>query len=125
MKKSFFCLLLLLVNFSYSAWGDVSDRMKARLSDVVAAKDAGTVGEGVDGYLHLRSSSNSTAQKLVAAENADRKELFQKLSAKTGGDVSFLSRFVRSLPAVQLRTCPLNLRSSPIVMDLSMGLSKK
>src|SRR6056300_237153 len=92
MKKSFFCLLLLLVNFSYSAWGDVSDRMKARLSDVVAAKDAGTVGEGVDGYLHLRSSSNSTAHKLVAAENADRKELFQKLSAKTGGDVSAVAR---------------------------------
>jgi uncharacterized protein YdbL (DUF1318 family) len=92
MKKSFICLLLLLVNFSYSAWGDVSDRMKARLSDVVAAKDAGTVGEGVDGYLHLRASSNSTAQKLVDAENADRKELFKKLSAKTGGDVSAVAR---------------------------------
>ena len=92
MKKSFICVLLLLVNFSYSAWGDVSDRMKARLSDVVAAKDAGTVGEGVDGYLHLRSSTNSSAQKLVEAENADRKELFQKLSAKTGGDVSAVAR---------------------------------
>ena len=92
MKKSFICVLLLLVNFSYVAWGDVSDRMKARLSDVVAAKDAGTVGEGVDGYLHLRASSNSTAQKLVEAENADRKELFQKLSAKTGGDVSAVAR---------------------------------
>ena len=98
MKNSFICLLLLLVNFSYSAWGDVSDRMKARLSDVVAAKDAGTVGEGVDGYLHLRASSNSTAQKLVEAENADRKELFQKLSAKTGGDVSAVaSQFSQSI----------------------------
>jgi len=92
MKKSLLCFLLLFVNFVPAVWGDVSDQMKARLSDVVAAKDAGTVGEGVDGLLHLRSSSNSAAKKLVEAENADRKQLFKNLAKKTGGDVSAVAR---------------------------------
>ena len=38
--------------------------MKSRLSDLVAAKDAGSIGEGVDGFVHLRDNDNSMAQNL-------------------------------------------------------------
>jgi len=92
MKKSVFYLFIFFVNLLPALWADYSDRMKARLSDVVAAKDAGAIGEGVDGFLHLRQTSNAAAKKLVDSENADRKQLFQDLSAKTGGDISAIVR---------------------------------
>ena len=85
------CLPLALL-FTVSLWADYSDRMKQRLSEVVAAKDAGSIGEGVDGFLHLRESSNSGAAKLVESENSDRKQLFADLASKTGGDVSAVAR---------------------------------
>ena len=92
MKTGFFSFVLLFFTLSFSAWADFSDRMKARLSDVVAAKDAGTVGEGVDGFLHLRKSSNEKAARLVESENKDRKQLFKHLADKTGGDISAVAR---------------------------------
>ncbi len=76
---------------SYS-WANYSERMKERLTEVVAAKDAGTVGEGVDGFLHLREASNRSAAKLVDSENEDRKQLFKDLAVKTGGDVAAVAR---------------------------------
>jgi uncharacterized protein YdbL (DUF1318 family) len=85
------CLPLALL-FTVSLWADYSDRMKQRLSEVVAAKDAGSIGEGVDGFLHLRELSNSGAAKLVESENSDRKQLFADLASKTGGDVSAVAR---------------------------------
>lgn len=85
------CLPLALL-FTVSLWADYSDRMKQRLAEVVAAKDAGSIGEGVDGFLHLRESSNSGAAKLVESENLDRKQLFADLASKTGGDVSAVAR---------------------------------
>jgi len=71
---------------------DFSDRMKNRLTEVITAKDAGSVGEGVDGYLHLREVDNTNAKKLVESENADRKSLFQALSRKTGGSEETVAR---------------------------------
>jgi len=75
MKKSLLCFLLLFVNFVPAVWGDVSDRMKARLSDVVAAKDAGTVGEGVDGLLTyaplpIAQPRNWLRQRMPTANNS-------------------------------------------------------
>jgi len=94
---------LLIPVFLFCAFGaglsaNFSDSMKARLSELVAAKDAGSIGEGVDGYVHLRDGGNSTAQKLVAAENADRKQLFASLSQKTGGSVEAVAeKFSKAL----------------------------
>jgi len=92
MKIRLLCCLPLALLFTVSLWADYSDRMKQRLSEVVAAKDAGSIGEGVDGFLHLRESSNSGAAKLVESENSDRKQLFADLASKTGGDVSAVAR---------------------------------
>jgi uncharacterized protein YdbL (DUF1318 family) len=61
--------------------------MKTRLPKVLVAKDAGTIGEGTDGFLHSREGGSVETQALVDAENKDRKALFNALSAKTGGSV--------------------------------------
>ena len=86
------CLFLLpLVGLlSTSLFGGSDDfvsGMKTRLPKVLLAKDAGTIGEGTDGLLHSRESGSVETQTLVAAENQDRKALFNALSAKTGGSV--------------------------------------
>ena len=71
--------LTVLVQFSH-ADADLGKRMKARLPDVLIAKDGGRVGEGSDGLLHMRDDNasrddNATVnlRKLVASENKDRK----------------------------------------------------
>ncbi len=92
MKTRIFSSLLFAFVLLSTAWADYSDRMKARLSEVVAAKDAGSVGEGVDGFLHLRQSSSQSVAKLVESENEDRKELFKDLAHKTGGDPAAVAR---------------------------------
>jgi uncharacterized protein YdbL (DUF1318 family) len=92
MKIRLLFLLPLALLFTVSLWADYSDRMKQRLSEVVAAKDAGSIGEGVDGFLHLRELSNTGAAKLVESENSDRKQLFADLASKTGGDISAVAR---------------------------------
>ena len=92
MKFLSFQILLFSLLMVPSIWADYSDRMKARLSEVVAAKDAGSVGEGVDGFLHLRETSNTSAAKLVNSENDDRKQLFKALADKTGGDISAVAK---------------------------------
>jgi uncharacterized protein YdbL (DUF1318 family) len=92
MKIRFLTCLPFALLFTAFLWADYSDRMKQRLSDVVIAKDAGSVGEGVDGFLHLRELSNIDAAKLVESENSDRKQLFADLASKTGGDVAAVAR---------------------------------
>ena len=92
MKTAIFPFLLTFLLLTPSSWGDYSDRMKSRLSDVVAQKDAGTIGEGMDGFLHMKNSSNSAVIALVKAENNDRRELFKALAAKTGGDSTAVAR---------------------------------
>ena len=72
---------LLLFTFSFFvtqlyADSDLTTRMKARLSEVVTAKDKGLIGESVDGLLLIRNTkADSKTKDLVNAENLDRKSL--------------------------------------------------
>ena len=60
--------------------------MKERLPEVIKAKGEGTVGEGVDGLLHLRADDASAElKKMVASENKDRNALFASIAKKTEG----------------------------------------
>ena len=96
--KKLLTSLFLLTFFAGGLQADFSDSMKARLGDLVAAKDTGSIGEGVDGYVHLRDSGNAAARKLVDAENADRKKLFTSLAGKTGGTVQAVAeKFSKAL----------------------------
>lgn len=84
----FSALSFLLVPFA-QADSSFATSMKERLSDVIKAKGEGTVGEGVDGLLHIRDD-NASAQleKMVGQENKDRKALFANVAKKTGGKTS-------------------------------------
>jgi len=90
MKTQFPLLLLyalsfLLVPFA-QADSSFAASMKERLPEVIKAKGEGTVGEGVDGLLHIRAADASAdLEKMVASENKDRKSLFASLAKKTGG----------------------------------------
>ena len=77
----------------------LAKRMKARLPDVIEAKDAGSVGEGVDGFLHLRDDGASASlEKMVGDENKDRKALFADLAKKTGGSVDAVAeKFAKAM----------------------------
>jgi len=76
-----------------------SKRMKERLPDVLQAKDAGSIGEGVDGMLHVRADDASASVKeMVGAENTDRKTLFAALAKKTGGSTAAVAeKFARAM----------------------------
>ena len=98
LMKNLLIPVFLFCALGAGSFANFSDSMKARLSELVTAKDAGSIGEGVDGYVHLRDVGNSSAQKLVAAENADRKQLFASLSQKTGGSVQAVAeKFSKAL----------------------------
>ncbi len=92
MKKSPFLLSLFLLPALLNASSDFSERMKARLREVLEAKDSGQVGEGVDGYLHLREGGGASVLQLVDSENADRRLLFADLASKTGGKLEEVAR---------------------------------
>ena len=89
VRRSLFLLSLagLLSASLFGGSDDYVSGMKTRLPKVLVAKDAGTIGEGTDGLLHSREGGSVETQALVAAENKDRKALFNALSAKTGGSV--------------------------------------
>ena len=93
MKTHFSLLLLTTLSFLLAPFvqADTSyaTSMKERLPNVIKAKGAGTVGEGVDGLLHIRGDDASTElEKMVAAENKDRKALFANLAKKTEGSTA-------------------------------------
>lgn len=63
----------------------LADKMRQRYPEIQALKSKGYVGETNRGYLELRPSDDlkgdekNAAQKLIAAENADRKALYQEI----------------------------------------------
>ena len=86
MKKiNHICLAFLsFLTFSSLLHADYKERMKERLPKIIEAKGTGLIGEGVDGFLHLRGKKEKMLVQLVAVENQDRKEFFKVASTKTG-----------------------------------------
>ena len=83
-----FSLSFLLVPF-VQADSSFASTMKERLPEVIKAKGEGTVGEGVDGLLHIRTEEASAdLEKMVASENKDRQALFASLARKTKGSTA-------------------------------------
>lgn len=58
--------------------------MRERVPAIDKLKEAGVVGEANTGLLAVRTP-DAEAEKVVAAENADRAVLFAELAKKTGG----------------------------------------
>jgi uncharacterized protein YdbL (DUF1318 family) len=81
-------LILLLVPFA-QADTSFATSMKKRLPEVIKAKGDGTIGEGVDGFLHIRGDDVTTeVEKMVTSENKDRKALFASIAKKADGESS-------------------------------------
>jgi len=56
--------------------GDLKSRMFDRLPEILAAKNAGKLGEGSDGLLYVRPSAGDDEVKLAKDDNADRTTYF-------------------------------------------------
>lgn len=63
--------------------GGIKARMKSRLPKIVQLKATGIVGETHDGYLAF-VGAQKTEQALVAAENEDRKKVYQAIAKQQG-----------------------------------------
>jgi uncharacterized protein YdbL (DUF1318 family) len=73
--------------------------MRERVAVIDKLKAAGSVGEANTGLLAVRAPGEE-AEKVVAAENADRTVVFGELAKKTGGSAEDAGRtFARQLAA--------------------------
>ena len=71
---------------------EAAGRIKARLVQIDALKASGDVGEAADGYLFKRIPLEPRQDSLVDSENADRRILYQSVSARTGQGVEDVGR---------------------------------
>jgi hypothetical protein len=78
-----FTLALVLLITAPASAGSLQDRMKARLPEIVTLKSKGIIGETYQGYLAFVGQSREGAD-IVAAENDDRKMLYQEIAQKAG-----------------------------------------
>jgi len=82
-------LALTTMNLSAQDLSAVQARMKERLPQVAQQKAQKVVGEDRAGFLALvKADAGATVQKLVEAENADRKVVYAALAAKAGTDAA-------------------------------------
>jgi len=63
--------------------GDIKSRMKSRLPKIVQLKAKGIVGETNDGFLAFVGAQKAE-QDLIAAENEDRKKVYQAIARQQG-----------------------------------------
>lgn len=70
----------------------VRARMEQRLGALDAAKERGAAGENNRGYLEARGQASAADQKLIAAENADRRTVYADIAARTGASADSVGR---------------------------------
>ncbi len=79
-----FTLIALLVSSACAQnLQSVKANMLARKATVDALKNQGAVGEGNDGYLHVRQASGN-ANSVVGAENGDRRVVYGAIAQREG-----------------------------------------
>ena len=89
----FFLFLLML--FASSVWAQDMRAIKAQMLDrkptIDILKNKGFIGEGHDGYLHFRHSFKD-AERIVNAENKDRRAVNKIIAQKEGTTVEIVSK---------------------------------
>ncbi len=65
----------------------IKAQIRDRLPEVDALKMQGAVGENNKGYLEERTALRPSQKKVVAEENADRRQLYQIVARNTGVSV--------------------------------------
>ncbi|MFO8026036.1 MAG: DUF1318 domain-containing protein [Opitutales bacterium] len=63
--------------------GEVKAAMKERQPAIEALWAAGKIGENNKGYVEARADLSEKEQKLLRAENADRKKVYQAIARST------------------------------------------
>lgn len=85
--QSILSLLLFFLAASISAHAAdlnaVRDSMKKRLPALEQLWSEGLIGENNQGYVEARGDLNADQQKLIAAENADRKVVYTSIARNT------------------------------------------
>lgn len=72
---------------------DTLERMKARVAQIVQAKDAGKIGERPDGLLGLvKPNTDDATQKLLDEENADRQSIYSSRASQQGQSLEVFMR---------------------------------
>jgi uncharacterized protein len=99
--KSFVLFRLLFV-FAALAFGTVAvraedlnavkARIEQRLGSVNALKDRSVAGENNRGFLEVRGNASAEDQKVISAENADRRTVYAALAAQTGATPDVVGR---------------------------------
>ncbi|MFP4476631.1 MAG: YdbL family protein [Desulfatibacillaceae bacterium] len=74
-----------------NAWAGVKERMVERLPEIVELKAQGVVGENNEGFLEFIGDEKKK-QDLVAAENADRKIVYQAIAKQQGVSVEVVGK---------------------------------
>ena len=86
-------LFLLVSVASAQNMQEIKARMLARKATVDALKNQGVIGEGNDGYRHVRKAA-ANANNVVNAENADRRTVNGIIAKKEGAPLDKVSRAV-------------------------------
>jgi len=83
----FSCLMMIimLVGAVNSPAASIKDRMVARIPQLNTLKSQGLIGENNKGLLEFRTNQKPQ-QKLVIAENKDRKEVYAAIAKKQGAN---------------------------------------
>jgi uncharacterized protein YdbL (DUF1318 family) len=76
-------VLLAAVTVRADGLDAVKARMLSRVSAVVALANTQKSGENNQGYLVARASLTGDEQKILDQENADRKQVYEEIAAKT------------------------------------------
>jgi hypothetical protein len=100
MRRTWLLAVLALLNFALLPGAAAEDleaiqqRMKERLAKIAELKEKHIVGESRDGLLEIaaQDQADKEAKTLVAAENGDRKTLYEALAKKHGMSTAKIGR---------------------------------
>ena len=87
-------LAALLLPASLAAADEMSDlkgRFQSRDAKLQEFKQAGALGETFEGYIDAPASPSADAKSLMAAENTDRRRLYQLIADKEGATVEVVA----------------------------------
>ncbi len=83
VKITIVALMGVLIVNSNSFSAGIKERMKARVPEIKALKEAGVVGENNMGYLEILGN-RPKQNDVVAAENKDRKKVYSAIAKQQG-----------------------------------------
>ena len=95
-KKVYFAVLAILLFIVFAAGAfpsakEIRARMLARLPEIKALKDKGLVGENNNGLLEFVGQQKEK-QEVVAAENQDRKAVYEAIAKQQGTTLELVGK---------------------------------